>query len=815
MEHDNKIKQKLAFGQIVQSVVKRCLSPAGERLANAMSFSSDIKTVEHEIGLTDEFLSILLSAKAFPCEDFFDMSGELKRLKLKGTFISLENLVQLNRSLKTICSCVEFFEHDEQNAYPLLKEICSQVFVDEQIIKSSNRLLASDGTMADNASETLFSIRQNKHRAEFEAGKRLRKLLEVSKKEGWTPPEAELTIRDGRGVIPIASSNKRRLQGFVVDESSSGQTSFIEPAEVVELHNRLRELEFEEKREIVRILTEFTDFVRPYIPTLLGAYDFLARIDFLRAKAKYALSINAGKPVLRQDEGFVWYEARHPLLEESLKRHGKSIVPLKIELSNKKRILIISGPNAGGKSVCLKTVGLLQYMLQCGLLIPAKQTSEFCIFERIFIDIGDQQSIESDLSTYSSHLMSMKHLCELANRRTLFLIDECGSGTDPNVGGAIAEAVLEHLNSKQAFGIVTTHYSNLKLLSERCDTISNAAMLFDTKALRPLYKLSIGTAGSSFAFEIARTIGLPDKIIKSAEEKVGSGFVDFEQSLQSMAVEKMEIRNKQSQLQLTDELLDNLVREYQDKIRDISNREKQIILEAKRQANEILKSANKQIEQTIHQIKTSKADKQTTMSARKDIQRSIETQSMAVKQLESEVRQEQTLPENTKTHIPFDPSPIEEGDIVLVSGQNSYATVQKLKRNKAEVICGQINMTLPLSHLKKVNKTSYLRQQKTASASRKPSFGGLMDKVNDLRAKFEYRLDLRGSRADEALAQLAKYIDTARLLGESEVSVLHGKGDGILKTVLRDYLKTNPEVESFRAERVEFGGEGITIIKLK
>lgn len=815
MEHDNKIKQKLAFGQIVQSVVKRCLSPAGERLARAMSFSSDKKVVEHEIGLTDEFLSILLSARAFPCEDFFDMSGELKRLKLQGTFIPLELLVQLNRSLKTICSCIDFFDQDEQNAYPLLKEICSQVFVEEQIVKSSNRLLASDGTMADNASETLFSIRQSKHRAEFEAGKRLRKLLEVSKKEGWTPQEAELTIRDGRGVIPIASSNKRRLQGFVVDESSSGQTSYIEPAEVVELHNRLRELEFEEKREIVRILTEFTDFLRPYIPTLLCAYDFLARIDFLRAKAKYALSINAGKPVLRQEEGFVWYEARHPLLEESLKRHGKSIVPLKIELNDKKRILIISGPNAGGKSVCLKTVGLLQYMLQCGLLVPAKQTSEFCIFEQIFIDIGDEQSIESDLSTYSSHLMSMKHLCKVANRRTLFLIDECGTGTDPNVGGAIAEAVLEHLNSKQAFGVVTTHYSNLKLLSERCSTISNAAMLFDTKALKPLYKLSIGTPGSSFAFEIARTIGLPDKIIKSAEEKVGSGFVDFEQSLQSMAVEKMEIRNKQSQLRLTDELLDNLVREYQDKIQDISNREKQIILEAKRQANEILKTANKQIEQTIHRIKTSKADKQTTMSARKDIQHSIETHAEAVKQLESEIKQEQKPPENTKTHIPFDPSPIEEGDIVLVSGQNSYATVQKLKRNKAEVVCGQLSMTLPLSNLKKVNKASYMKQQKAASASRKPTFGGLMDKVNDLRAKFEYRLDLRGSRADEALAQLAKYIDTARLLGESEVSVLHGKGDGILKTVLRDYLKTNPEVESFRAERVEFGGEGITIIKLK
>jgi DNA mismatch repair protein MutS2 len=454
-------------------------------------------------------------------------------------------------------------------------------------------------------------------------------------------------------------------------------------------------------------------------------------------------------------------------------------------------------------------------MLQCGLLVPMKQTSECCLFDNLFIDIGDEQSLENDLSTYSSHLLSMKHLCRVANDACLFLIDECGTGTDPNIGGAIAEAVLEHLNDKNAFGIVTTHYSNLKLLSEKHSAISNAAMLFDTKALKPLYRLSVGNPGSSFAFEIAQTIGLPSEIIESAKTKVGSGMVDFEQSLQTLAVEKMEIKSKQTELQLADDLLNSLVEQYKAKKEEITRKEKEIIFEAKKQANQILKDANKQIEETIRNIKTTKAEKVSTQKEREKIKESIKKVEEESKALQSEISNIEPPKKETKKHIPFDNSPLQEGDIVLVDGQDSYGMVLKLKKNKAEVVCGQMSLSLPIERLQKVNKNSYLKQQKQQSGAKSRISISLMQDINDLRAKFDYRLDLRGRRADEALSELSKYIDTARLLGESEIAILHGKGDGILKTVLRDYLKENPEVDSFKAERVEFGGEGITKIKLK
>lgn len=811
-----KTEEKLGFEKILNAVAENCLCAAGKRLVYGVRFMRERGSVERELGLTDEFLSIILSNKVFPSEDFFDMSGELKRLQVQGTCISVVSLVELYRSLTTVNRCVEFFERDEKNEYPLLKSLCEGVEVDEQILTRCAALLTSDGEIADNASAELQSIRAEIRHAKTEVERRLRKLLNLSKQEGWTSPDAELVIRDGRSVIPIASGDKRRLQGFVLDESSTGRTSYVEPAQVVEMNNRVRELEFEEQREIYRILTEFTDFLRPFIPMLLCSYEFLARVDFIRAKALYGFRLRAGKPILSSESGFSWFEARHPLLEESLKRHGKTIVPLRIELNSKRRILIISGPNAGGKSVCLKTVGLLQYMLQCGLLVPMKQTSECCLFDDLFIDIGDEQSLENDLSTYSSHLLNMKHLLGKADGETLFLIDECGSGTDPNIGGAIAEAVLEELNARGAFGIVTTHYSNLKLLSERHTTICNGAMLFDTKAMHPLYRLSVGNPGSSFAFEIARSIGLPKRIIDAASEKIGSGFVDFEQSLQTLAVEKMEIKAKQNELQLADELLDSLVTQYNNRNAEIARKEKEILLQAKRQAKEILQDANRQVERVISQIRTSKADKAATKKAREELKAKIEETENQIKETKSEIAAAPKPSAPQKTHIAFDDSPICEGDYVLLVEQNAYAQVVKLRKNKAELACGNINLTLPLSQIRKVKRESYLAAQKRSNASSSSSQTlGIMEDINRLRAKFQYQIDLRGERADEALKRLGKQIDTARLLGETELSVLHGKGDGILKTVLRDYLKGNPEVESFKAARLEFGGEGITQIKLK
>ena len=816
MKRKNKLEEKLEFEQILQTIKTYCLSLSAEKLVDKIKFSRSKNEIERELGFVEEFLSIILANKQYPAEDYFDMCEELIRIKIPGTFISQSSLFELWRSLKTIHAWTQFFEHNK-DSFPLLSILSEGIFIDQDILRECKKILSEEGEILDNASDELFVIRVGIRRKQAEVEKRIRKLLTFSKQQGWTANDAELTIRNGRPVIPITSANKRRLQGFIHDESATGQTSYIEPAEVVELNNELRELEFAQGREIVKILTQFTENIRPIADSLIIAYRFLIRMDFIRAKAKYAFKIKAGKPIIKtQNRGFIWYEARHPLLEEALQINKKDIVPLKIELNEKNRILIISGPNAGGKSVCLKTVGLLQYMLQCGILVPMKQTSEVMLFDRIFIDMGDEQSIENDLSTYSSHLLNMKNLTEKADTNCLFLIDECGTGTDPSIGGAIAEAVLEDLEGKGAYGIVTTHYSNLKLLAEKHSTIVNGAMLFDTNNMKPLFTLSIGKPGSSFAFEIAKTIGLSQNIIEAASKKIGKGFVDFEQSLQQLEVDKLEIKNKQEIIKVQDELLNDLVNQYKTKLSEIKQKEKEIIYQAKSQAKQILQGANKQIENTIEKIKTAKAEKQLTIQARQDLQQEVKTIEKDLKELETKIQQKET-PQNPHTNIPFDTTPLSVGDVVLLEDGNNYALIKEIRRNKVEVECGELLLTLPINKIQKVNKQIYLKQQKnkTSVKAKNTQLNTIFDDINTLRAQFSYQLDLRGCRADEALNKLSKHIDQARLLGESELSILHGKGDGILKTVLRDYLRECSEVESFKAAAVEFGGEGITKIKLR
>ena len=816
MKRKNKLEEKLEFEQILQSIKECCISNSAKYLVDKIKFNRSKDAIERELGLVEEFLNMILSNKQYPTEDYFDMTEELVRIKIPGTFISQIGLFELWRSLRTITNWLKFLSNSQEN-FPLLYSLSEGVEVDDAILKNCRTILSEDGEILDNASDELFVIRVSIRRKQAEVEKRIRKLLNHSKQQGWTAADAELTIRNGRPVIPITSSNKRRLQGFVHDESSTGQTSYIEPAEIVELNNELRELEFAQAREIAKILTQFTETLRPFIDCLIHAYKFLIRIDFIQAKAKYSYKIKAGKPIIKtESKGFVWYDARHPLLEEALKANNKAIVPLKIELSESNRILIISGPNAGGKSVCLKTVGLLQYMLQCGILVPMKQTSEVIIFDRIFIDMGDEQSIENDLSTYSSHLLNMKNLTEKANSGCLFLIDECGTGTDPSIGGAIAESVLEYLNSKGAYGIVTTHYSNLKLLAEKHESIVNGAMLFDTTNMKPLFQLSIGKPGSSFAFEIAKTIGLHPLIIESASNKVGQGFMDFEQSLQQLEVDKIEIKNKQEIIKVQDELLNDLVNQYKARLAEITQKEKEILHQAKTQAKQILQGANKQIENTIEQIKTAKAEKQQTQQARQSLQEEVKTIEKDIQQLEQQIepiKQQEQTPQN----IPFDNTPINVGDVVLIENSNNYGTIKEIRRNKVEVECGELQLSLPLSKIKKVNKQSYLKQQKSNKSvkTKNTQINTIFENINELRAQFTYQLDLRGCRADEALSKLSKHIDQARLLGESELSILHGKGDGILKTVIRNYLKEHSEVESYKAAAVEFGGEGITKIKLR
>lgn len=805
---DIRLENKLGFTQIREIIKENCLSKGGEELVERMHFSSNFHSINNSLNLTEEFREILVRNSLFPNDNYYDMREELERLKLSGTFIGQRDLNDLKGSLITINECLKFFSQSEEDNYTNLKKLSQDIYIEKEIIKYTFRLLDDKGEFLDNASDYLSIIRSNKRKKIFEVDKRIQKILSQSKKEGWTSEEAEITLRNGRSVIPVSSTNKRKLKGFVHDESSTGQTSYIEPEEIVELNNQVRELEIEERREIIKILTEFTVFLRPYIEDLIKAYNYLAKVDFIRAKAKFALSILAGKPLLEDTQRINWFDARHPLLQISLKKNNRDIIPLRVELNRDNRILIISGPNAGGKSVCLKTVGLLQYMLQSGLLIPIRETSEVGIFKSIFIDIGDEQSLENDLSTYSSHLLNMKNLCTKADNKTLFLIDEFGTGTDPSIGGAIAESILEFLNKKQTFGIVTTHYSNLKLLAQREDNIINGAMLFDQKNMRPLYKLSIGMPGSSFAFEIAQTIGLPESIIDSATDKIGLSHFEFEQELQNLEYEKGEIKKKSQELKIADELLSGVIEKYNNLSQSLENEKREILKQAKREAKEIIINANKKIENTISQIKESNADKIKTQKLRDELKSDLIDIEKDIHKVE---KHKQNKPKDIG--VKLDLSPIQIGDIVRIGEDNIFAEVVRINRNKIEVISDSIKMSIDKNKVIKVDKKNYLKQ----SANKKSKSiinSSIFEDINEKRKEFSLQLDIRGLRAEKALEEVGKFIDEARLLGERDISILHGKGDGILKTIIRDSLKTNSEVESYKSARIELGGEGITQVKL-
>ncbi|MDR0789157.1 MAG: Smr/MutS family protein [Bacteroidales bacterium] len=817
---DDRIEHKLGFNQVRSDIKERCIGDGGKKLVDKMKFLNDYAAVEYQLKLTDEFRNIIMSNQNFPCENYFDVTAELLRLRLEGTFIDRLSLFDLQRSLHTIADCISFLDEGKEQ-YENLVGLCLGLEVDKKLLKRCDMLLDSDGEFFDDASYMLKEIRSKRKRKTIEIDKRIRHLLVASKHEGWTDEDAEITIRNGRQVIPVSTANKRRIKGFVHDYSSSGNTSYIEPSEVVELYNEVRELDFEQEKEIIRILTEFTEQLREHIGMLIEDYRFLSQIDFIRAKALYAVKIKAGRPILDKQPKIYWFEARHPLLQANLAAHHKDIVPLKVELNEQRRILIISGPNAGGKSVCLKTIGLLQYMLQCGLLVPMRETSEAGIFGNIFIDIGDEQSLENDLSTYSSHLLNMKQLCSQASGRTLFLIDEFGSGTDPQIGGAIAEAIIEDLVSKKAFGVITSHYSNLKLLADKPSgrgSVINGAMLFDLKQMKPLYVLSIGKPGSSFAFEIAKSIGLPQSIIDRAISKTGIGIMNYEQQLQQIEVDKQDLKRKQEQFKMTDNLLAETIAKYEKLSLELQNKKSGILFEARQEAKQILEGANQRIEKAISDIRATNADKEQTNVARNEIEQQLQ-------QVKQELDIEKTPVHKSKKAAPteeisfrFDNTAVGEDDYVLLNNSRNVAKVVWVKRNKVEVLCGNITMTLPLDEVKKIDKTSYLKYEKAHRKNEKSfycsSTNSIMTDINKKRAMFKYQIDLRGEKAEQALKLVAKQIDEARLLGEREFAVLHGKGDGILKTVIRNYLRTCVEVISFRPAALESGGEGITIVTL-
>ena len=826
------LEEKLGFNKICDFVAAECTNPLAERMAHEMTFNTNYERVMRELEQTEEFRQILVLENSFPSQDFLDLTDELNRLRVGNTVIDLQAMFDLKCSLHTIGECLWFLLRNDKDRYPRLRVMAEKVELNPQLTKVLSKLIDDKGEIFDNASDTLAEIRRQMRHKQNEVDSKISHTLARAKAEGWAPENAEVTIRNGRLVIPMLDTHRRKIKGFIHDESATRQTAYLEPSEVVELNNDLRELEFAERHEIQKILARFSDQLRPEIDALVNAYWFLARVDYIRAKARFALTLNAGMPVVCDCTQIQWIEARHPLLVlERMTKARESggggeamqpVVPFDMTLTDEAHILIISGPNAGGKSVCLKAVGLIQYMLQAGLLVPCRETSEFGIFDRIFIDIGDQQSIEDDLSTYTSHLQNMKCLLHDANDQTLFLLDELGGGTEPRSGCAIAEALLEELYVRHAYGVVTTHFADLKLLADTYPGIRNGAMLFDTQKMRPLYRLAIGHPGSSFAFEIAKTVGFPADILAAAEQKVGGEMLNFEHQLQQIELDKQEIARKQQELAVSDSFLNEVIQKYQALTDKLEGKKYDILTQARQQARQILADANRTVEQTISDIKSAQAEKERTQQAREAMRAEVE-------RLELQQEKHDELIKETAKGRRGEPSvvadadkvsaksdlaegPIVVGDIVRVDGQDTFGQVVEIKGKKATVESNSLRMTIPLSRLQKTKKKS-IPVDKTSRVNNR--YQSIYDDINEKRKYFNPTLDLRGQRAEEALEALQRFMDETQLLGEKEVRILHGKGYGILKTLVRDRLMSMPEVQTCHSERLELGGDGITVVHLK
>lgn len=811
----NNIEAKIGFDKIREMVLEFCTNELAAQMVRDMVFETRYDRIVRSLRQVEEMRQIMLMDNSFPAQDFIDMTPMLQHLRVGNTRMEQAELFDMKVSLHTIVACMHYFADEERAAKnPELAELASHIEIDRQIIRLIDKTIDDKGEIYDDATETLRDIRRELFRKRGEVDSQISRSLAKAKREGWAPENGEVTIRNGRMVIPMLDTHRRKMKGLIHDESATRQTAYLEPAEVVELNNDLRELEFAEKHEIQKILLRISDAIRPAIDMFVNAYWVLARIDFVRAKAKLAIELKAGMPVVNDRQMFGWLEARHPLLFHQ--REGKEVVPFDLTMDREHRILIISGPNAGGKSVCLKAIGLIQYMMQCGLLVPCRETSEFGVFDKEFIDIGDQQSIESDLSTYSSHLQNMKELLADADDKTLFLLDELGGGTEPRSGCAIAEAVLEELYVRGAYGVVTTHFADLKLMADRHEGIVNGAMLFDSENLRPLYRLAIGHAGSSFAFEIATNIGLPQEILDKAAERAGREMLNFEQQVQQLEVEKRTLAEKEAELEQMDRLLNEVVEKYRRLSDNLESRKYEILSKARTEAKEIVADANRAVEQTISDIKSAQAEKERTQQARERLRQKGESLAEE-QQRETAAHKERRKRSATPTPVEepkeeVAEGPIEVGDIVMVDGEQTYGQVVALQGKKAVVESNSVRMTIAINRLTKSKKKTIPADRTSRKNSR---FQSIYDEINEKRKYFNPTLDVRGMRGEEALAELTRFLDEAQLLGERDLKILHGKGFGILKTMIRDYLKADRNVEWFGSEHIELGGDGITLVKLK
>ncbi|MGE5424230.1 MAG: endonuclease MutS2 [Syntrophothermus sp.] len=766
-------ENKAGFTQIRQMVRENCLSTLGITFVKEISFLTDHEEIKVLLEQTEEMRQHLLSVKPFPAQDYLDLTGDLAHIRIEGSFLEPEQLTGLKLSLVTILQVRSYLEN-RSGENSQLKRLTVDVFIDETIPKEIEKIIDERSNVRDNASPALSRIRRDKISKQSLVERKIRENLKLARKSGWAPEDADITLRDGRLVIPLVSTHKRKIMGVVHDESATGQTVYLEPADVLETNNELRELDYAERREIITILTTFANRLRPEIDNLVQAYLFLGKIDFIRAKALLALTLNAMLPKVISPEPVIrWNKAVHPLLYLTLQKQKKQVVPLSLELNKEQRILIISGPNSGGKSVCLKTVGLLQYMLQCGLLIPVLDDSVTGIFKNIFIDIGDEQSLENDLSTYTSKLLNLKFFIEHVDEHSLFMIDELGTGTDPALGGPIAEAALEAMNEKKALGVITTHYSNLKLLASRMEGIINGAMLYDSARLKPLYQLKTGNPGSSFAFEIAGQIGFPENVLQRAKEKTGQSQLDFDRELQNLEVEKYELKKEKKSIRVADDFLAEMISKYQKKYDELEKNRKEILLKAKNDATKLVNDANKVIEKTIREIRETQAEKEATRKARKRIEEEKIKLESAVGSQQSAVGSQQSAVGSSESRKP--------------RVFNSFESIQ---------IPGKDKPVLP-----PLPKNSPYRSL-----------------YNDLEKKlreFELTLDLRGKRVEEAYSLLQRYIDDAILLTIPEVKILHGKGNGVLRQITRDFLSSVSEVKRYNDEVVERGGAGITVVSFR
>ena len=829
MIYPSNFEQRVGFDRIREQIVERCSMLSARELMAAEGFSSSRREVEERLTLADEMRTVLAMEPGAEIGEQEDLRSIIDKIAVEGAYLMADECAVLLRALRGVSAIVGFIRSRREGSYPALRRMTERVQLFPELQREIERVVDDKGEVRSSASQELAEIRRAIREHEGQVAKRLQQVLQRAKASGIVEADAMISIRDGHAVIPVAAANKRKLAGFIHDESATGRTFYVEPVEVVELNNELRELEYAQMREIVRILTELTSILRADVKGLDRIEEYLTKIDMLRAKARWALDNGAVKPIISTEGRLLLRKARHPLLEQTLKMQGKAIVPLDMELDAERRILVISGPNAGGKSVCLKTTGILQYMVQCGFLVPVLENSEFPLFDSLMIDIGDQQSLENDLSTYSSHLVNMKAMLAEASEHTLIMIDEFGSGTEPTIGGAISESILERFVERKAYGVITTHYANIKYFASRNEGVANGAMAFDVKNIQPLFSLEMGKPGSSFAIEVARKIGLPEDIVRTAMDKAGEDHINLEKQLREIARDKRYWAEKRDRIRQTDRKVEQLEQTYTDRLQSIRDERKVILDKARKEAEALISEANRTIENTIRTIRESQADKELTRLARKEFEGFADTvvddaaekhDDHIKREMERLARRRERREERRmERERGVEPAPkaeeekpvkIEVGSKVKIEGQDVPGVVQMIKGKKAQVAFGQMMIMVELERLKAVSSAEYREATRPTTARTVVSVD-----INQRKLNFRDHIDVRGMRASEALTAVEDLVDDALMVGVSGVTILHGKGTGALKEEIRRYLRTVRDVATVADDHADRGGAGITVVTFK